>query len=411
MARFNPESMKIGIIRERKNPPDRRVVFSPSALVELQKRFPSADVVVESSDIRVFSDEEYKAAGIRVSDDMSDRDVLIGVKEVPIDHLIPNKKYFFFSHTIKKQPYNQKLMKAMIGKNVDLFDHETIVDADFNRLIGFGRYAGIVGAYNGIRAFGLKYELFELPKAETLKDQDELIARLKRLALPPVKIVLTGRGKVGQGAKFVLDKMGVKQISVEQFLSKNFADAVYVQLDVLDYNKRSDGKLLDNKDFYENPGEYESDFARFTEVADIFMAGHFYGNGAPIILTQEMLASPKNKIQVIADISCDVGGPIVSTLRASTIADPIYGYHPYKNEETDWHHPAAITVMAVDNLPCELPRDASEGFGQMFLEHVIPALFNEDAEGILKRAQITSEGKLMPRFSYLSEYAGLHQNA
>lgn len=403
--------MKIGIIRERKNPPDRRVVFSPSALVELQKRFPSADVVVESSDIRVFSDEEYKAAGIRVSDDMSDRDVLIGVKEVPIDHLIPNKKYFFFSHTIKKQPYNQKLMKAMIGKNVDLFDHETIVDADFNRLIGFGRYAGIVGAYNGIRAFGLKYELFELPKAETLKDQDELIARLKRLALPPVKIVLTGRGKVGQGAKFVLDKMGVKQISVEQFLSKNFADAVYVQLDVLDYNKRSDGKLLDNKDFYENPGEYESDFARFTEVADIFMAGHFYGNGAPIILTQEMLASPKNKIQVIADISCDVGGPIASTLRASTIADPIYGYHPYKNEETDWHHPAAITVMAVDNLPCELPRDASEGFGQMFLEHVIPALFNEDAEGILKRAQITSEGKLMPRFSYLSEYAGLHQNA
>ncbi|NMH26967.1 NAD(P)-dependent oxidoreductase [Flavobacterium silvaticum] len=399
--------MKIGIIRERKNPPDRRVVFSPEALAALKKRYPDADVTVESSDIRVFSDDEYRKAGIEVTTDMNDRDFLIGVKEVPVENLIPGKKYFFFSHTIKEQPHNQKLLKAILEKNIDLFDHETIVDAKFARLIGFGRYAGIVGAYNGIRAFGLKYELFDLPKAETLRDQDELVSRLKRVMLPPIKIVVTGHGKVGSGVKQILDAIGIKQIQPTDFLSKNYSSPVYTQLDVLDYNKRIDGEIRDNQDFYKHPEAYVSDFERFSQAADVYMAGHFYGNGAPIILTAAMLASPKNKLKVIADISCDVDGPIASTLRSSTIADPLYGYHPVKLTEVEWHHPAAVTVMAVDNLPCELPRDASRGFGEMFLEHVVPAFFNSDADGILERAQITSKGTLMPRFRYLSDYAGL----
>lgn len=396
--------MKFGIIKERKNPPDRRVVFTPEEASQLLKEHPEAEIKVESSDIRVFTDEQYQEKGLNVVEDLSDCDVLFGVKEVPVEALIPNKKYFFFSHTIKKQIHNRKLLKAILEKNIDLYDHETIVDKDFRRLIGFGRYAGIVGAYNGIRAFGIKFELFNLPKAETLSNREELIVRLKRPVLPPIKIVLTGSGKVGMGAKEILDAMKIKEVSVENFLSKKYDGPVYVQIDVLDYNKRIDGSEGRKEDFYQNPEKYTSDFERFTKVADIYMAGHFYGNGAPVILTQEMLQSKDNNIRVVADISCDVDGPIASTIKASTIAEPLFGYLPSEHKEVDVFHPGAIVVMSVDNLPCELPKDASEGFGEMFMEHVIPAFFNGDKDGILQRAKITENGKLTERFKYLQAF-------
>ena len=397
--------MKFGIIKERKNPPDRRVVFTPDELVRLQKEHPDAVVKVESSDIRVFTDEAYKNLGIEVADDVSDCDVFFGVKEIPPDYLIPNKKYFFFSHTIKKQIHNRKLLQAILAKNIELYDHETIVDDTNRRLIGFGRYAGIVGAYNGFRAFGIKYELFNLPKAETLQTKEDLIVRLKRQILPNIKIVLTGHGKVGMGAKEILDGMKLKQVSPEDFLNKIYTQAVYTQIDVLDYNKRIDGTILeDNNDFYKNPEAYISNFERFTKVADLFMAGHFHGNGSPDILTNEMLKAPDCKIKVVADISCDTDGPIACTIRSSTIADPFYGYLPHENKEVPYTHPGSIMVMAVDNLPCELPKDASEGFGEMFMEHVIPAFFNGDKDGILQRAKITENGKLTARFAYLQDY-------
>jgi len=396
--------MKFGIIKERKNPPDRRVVFSPEELIQLKSQFPTAEIVVESSDIRVFSDEDYSKLGINVSNDMSECDVLFGVKEVPVDALIPNKKYFFFSHTIKKQPYNRKLLQALLEKNIEFYDHETIVDESFNRLIGFGRYAGIVGTYNAFRAFGIKFGLFSIPKAETLSGKEELVAKLKRTILPPIKVVLTGCGKVGNGAKEILDAMKMKQVSVENFLSKKYSEPVYVQIDVLDYYKRKDGKSLGKNDFYSNPTEYTSDFERFTKVSDIFIAGHFYGNDAPPILTQEMLQANDCNIKVVADISCDVNGPIACTIKASTIAEPLFGYLPSEHKEVDVFHPAAIVVMSVDNLPCELPKDASEGFGEMFMKHVIPAFFNGDKDGILQRAKMTENRKLTKRFEYLQDF-------
>jgi alanine dehydrogenase len=396
--------MKFGLIKERKNPPDRRVVFTPEELVKLKQQFPLAEIKVESSDIRVFNDEQYSELGFDVTTDVSDCDVLIGVKEVPVDALIPNKKYFFFSHTIKKQPYNRKLLLACLEKNIELYDHETIVDAKNHRLIGFGRYAGIVGAYNGIRAFGMKFELFNLAKAETLKDKNALVERLQRMVLPNIKIVLTGHGKVGLGAKEMLDAMKLKEVSIEDYLTKNYDRPVYTHIDLEDYNKRIDGKPFDKQDFYANPQLYTSNFERFTKVSDIFMAGHFYGNGAPVILSKEMLNAADNKIKVVADISCDVDGPVACTLKASTIAQPFFGYYPSEHKEVDFMHPGAIVVMSVDNLPCELPKDASEGFGEMFLEHVIPAFYNNDKDGILQRAKITENGKLTERFTYLQDY-------
>jgi hypothetical protein len=359
---------------------------------------------VESSDIRIFSDSEYEKAGFKVTDDVSDADVMIGVKEVPIDALIANKKYFFFSHTIKKQPYNQKLLKAILEKNIELYDHETIVKKSGERLIGFGRYAGLVGAYNGFRAMGLRDGLFNLPKVETLKDLDKVKSELDKIKLPNIKILLSGTGKVAFGAKEILDHLKIKEVSDALYLTSKFTEPVYCMVDVMEYSKRKDGKVGDKWEFYKDPSGYESNFMPYAKESDMFIAGHFYGNNAPYLFSREDAKSSDFNINLVADISCDVDGPVASSLRASTIANPFYGYDAQTETEVAFDAKDAITVMAVDNLPCELPKDASEGFGDMFLENVIPAFFNNDERGILKRARITQNGKLTERFSYLKDY-------
>ncbi|SDS03345.1 NAD(P)-dependent oxidoreductase [Winogradskyella sediminis] len=396
--------MTFAIIKERKNPPDRRVVFSPEHLAEARMQFPEATFIVESSDIRIFPDEAYKDLGFEVLDDVSHADVMIGVKEVPIENLIPNKKYFYFSHTIKKQPYNRKLLVAMLEKNIEMFDHETIVKENGARLIGFGRYAGLVGAYNGFRALGLRDGLFKLPKVETLADLNAVKAELDKITIPNIKILLTGTGKVAYGAKEILDHLGIKQISDALYLTSEFTEPVYVMADVMEYAKRKDGKVGDRFKFYKDPSGYESNFMPYAKETDYFIAGHFYGNNAPYLFTREDAKHPDFKINLVADISCDIDGPVASTIRPSTIEDPFYGYDPNTEQEVAYDAEGAITVMAVDNLPCELPKDASEGFGETFLEHVIPAFFNNDEREILKRAQMTENGKLTNRFSYLQDY-------
>lgn len=396
--------MKIGIIKERKNPPDKRVVLSPKKCKELLEKYPDLELKVERSDIRTYTDDEYVNEDISVVDNVADCDVLLGVKEVPIDALIPNKKYFFFSHTIKKQSYNRKLLNAILDKNIELFDHEVLTNQKEQRVVAFGRYAGIVGAYNGIRAYGLKHQMFELPKAEHLIDQADLIRSLNSIQLPPIKIVLTGKGRVSNGAKEMLVGMHIKEVSVDEFLSQDFEVPVFVQLNVLDYNKRKDNQQLGIQDFFDNPSVYESDFTRFAKVAELYIAGHFYGDGSPFIFTRKDAKSPDFKINTVADISCDIDGPVASTIKPSTIADPIYGYNPQTESEDDFKNEGTIAVMAVDNLPCELPRDASVGFGNQFSEHVIPAFFNGDETGILHRAQMTSNGKLTDRYAYLQDF-------
>lgn len=396
--------MKFAILKERKNPPDRRVLFSPQACKDLISTYPDLEIIVESSNNRTFTDAEYTNMGITVSDDISDCDVLLGVKEVPIDALIPNKKYFFFSHTIKKQHYNRKLLQAILDKNIELYDHETIVDHRGLRLIGFGYFAGIVGAYNGVRTYGLKYNLFDLPKAVSLTDKKALIKELKKIQLPNIKILLTGTGRVGMGSKEILDAMSIKQVSVDDFLDRQFNEPVYVQIDVLDYNQRKDGKVLDITDFFNNPSEYESNFMKFANVSDFYIACHYWDEEAPVLFSRQNACTKDFNIKVVADISCDINGPIASTIKASTIADPIFGYDPKTGEEANYKNEGVIAVMSVDNLPSELPRDASIGFGEMFSQHVIPAFFNGDRDGILERALMTHNGKLTNRFDYLQDY-------
>ena len=396
--------MTIGLIKERKTPPDRRVVLSPQKAKEFQMQYQGLQFFVEPSDIRIFSDEAYAQQGLNLEHNLSSCDVLLGVKEVPIESLIPNKSYFFFSHTIKKQPYNRALLKAVLDKNIQLYDHEVITDTKGNRLIGFGRYAGLVGAYNGFRALGLRDHLFNLPKVESLPDLEALKHELNQIHIPNLKICLSGLGKVAKGAKEILDHLEIKQVGVEEYLDKSFQQPVYTMINVMDYNKRKDGQEAKLSEFFLDPTPYESDFMRFAKVTDYFIAGHFYGDNAPYLFTREDAKKEDFKINLIADISCDIDGPVASTIRPSTIENPFYGYDPNTESEVAFDAEHAITVMAVDNLPCELPKDASEGFGDMFAKHVIPAFFNHDVDGILERARMTKDGKLTPRYAYLQEF-------
>jgi len=395
--------MKIGIIKEYKSPADKRVVFSPNKCVEIIKKFPDIKFLVESSDIRCFSDFEYESLGIEVGSDLSACDILIGVKEVPINKLISDKKYFFFSHTIKKQPYNKKLLQEILKRNIELYDHETIVDKSNNRLIGFGYYAGVIGAYNGLRAYGLKKNIFSIPKAIELKDRINFDKVLKEISIPKIKILLSGKGRVGSGTKEVLDFLKIKEVSPKDFIDKNFDEPVYTNIDVLDYNYSNS---IDNtvSNFYKFPEQFISSFSKFSSVADIYFAGHYHNPKAPKLITLDNIKNNSFKIDVIADISCDIDGPIASTIRPSSIDDPIYGFNKTNFKECDFHESNAIAVMAVDNLPCELPRNSSEMFGEMFLAHVIPSFFNNDNRDILKNSRITSNRQLTARFKYLSDY-------
>ncbi|WP_114777731.1 NAD(P)-dependent oxidoreductase [Botryobacter ruber] len=399
-------SLKIGIIKEGKVPVDKRVPLTPKKCVEAMQAFPHAHVVVQPSPVRSFSDAEYVELGIPLQHDLSDCDILMGVKEVPVEQLIPNKTYFFFSHTIKKQPRNARLLRAILDKNITLIDYETLTDAKGKRLVAFGRYAGIVGAYNGILLYGKKWKLFDLKPAHLCQEMEDMQEEFFKVKLPPIKIAVTGGGRVAGGAMEVLDKMGIRKVSVFDYLYKQFKEPVYAQLHSGDYNTRPDVEVWDSQDFYQHPERYQSTFRKFTKVTDLLLACAYWDPQAPKLFTEEDTRQPDFRINTIADITCDVNGSIPCTKRSATIDDPAYDYNPESGAlEGPFAKPGNITVMAVDNLPCELPRNASRDFGRQLIDHVFPHLFNGDAEGVLARGTIAKDGKLTERFAYLQDYA------
>ena len=397
--------MKIGIIKEGKTPPDKRVPLSPTQCQEIKQKYPQIDLVVQKSNIRKFKDDDYANAGIDLVDEVTDCDVLLGVKEVPIEDLIANKKYFFFSHTFKKQPYNRKLLQAIIEKNIQLIDWETITNSNGQRLIAFGRFAGIVGCFNGLLGYGLKTKRYKLKSAHLCEDRNEMEGELSMLDLPKnFRLIITGGGRVAGGAIEVLEKTNIKRVSPEDFLSTNFGEPVYTQLDVEDYVKRDDGASFDIPAFFKNPSGHSSNFMRYATAADVYVACHYWDNRSPFIFSRGDVKNPDWNISLVADVSCDIDGPVATTLRPSTIANPFYGYDAQSEEEVDFYKEDCIGVMAVDNLPCELPKDASVSFGEMFIEHVLEPLLGNDPEDIIYRASETKDGKLTPHFAYLQDY-------
>ena len=398
------EPIRIGVIKEGKVPPDFRTPLTPAQCKVLKTMYPQAEVVVQSSPIRTFSDQEYRDQGIDVVDDLVDCDIILGVKEVPIPALIPNKTFLFFSHTIKKQPYNRELLQSIIDQKIRLIDYEVIKDKYRTRLIGFGRYAGIVGCYNGFLTYGLKHGAYSLKPAHECHDRKEVEEELKKVVLPTnFRCLVTGFGRVGHGAKEIIDLLPIKEVSPEEYLTQTFNEPVYCQLEAADYYRNQAGGF-DKAAFYANPSDYTSILTQYAASSDMYIPCHYWDNKAPVLLTQDDFIQ-HGRLKVVADISCDIAGPIACTIRPSKIGNSIYGWNPSTNEECDFSLPEAVAVMAVDNLPCELPKDASEDFGSELLKHVFPRLLGEDPDQIIYRAsETTLEGTLNEPFLYLSDY-------
>jgi saccharopine dehydrogenase (NAD+, L-lysine-forming) len=399
--------MKIGLLREGKMPPDERVALTPEQCVEFMERWPDVELVVQESEVRRIKAHEYTGQGVRMVSDVSDCDVLIGVKEVNAEDLIEGKTFLFFSHTYKQQPYNAKLLAAILEKKVSLIDYEVLTKPDGRRIIGFGRWAGIVGAYNGLRAWGLREKDFQLPRAIDGKDLNEMIEAVKSTEMPKrLKIVLTGYGRVGKGASELLDAVGIREVEKEVFLSQEFTEGpVYCHLGLGDYNEKKNGGEFEREVFKADPSGFQSCFLKYAKAADIYIAGHYYSEGSPYIITREDFRAEGLRLKVVADVSCDIDGPVACTLRPSTVASPVYGYDLVTETECAFNDEGAITVMAIDNLPCELPRDASKGFGRGMLDHVIPLLIEGDKDGVLAGARETGlDGELCEKYQYLEEY-------
>lgn len=399
-------SKKIVLIREEKTPSDSRVVLTPNQCKDLIDK--GYKISVQKSDIRAYKDEEYSSLGVPLIEETHDQDIFIGVKEVPISNLVPQKTYFFFSHTIKEQVYNRRLLQTAIKREIKLIDYEVITNNKGQRLIAFGKFAGMVGAHNGLWTYGKRTGEFSLPRMYQTKDYATVKKGYNSVKFPNIKIALTGTGRVANGAALVLDDMNIKRVNAMDFVTENFDTPVYTQLNSFYYVARKDGQVFDSaQDFYNNPKDYKSDFQHFYKHADIFINGIYWDNDAPPFFTINDMKSEDYNIKVIADVTCDIApvSSVPSTLKASTIPDPVFGYNPKLEKEDKPFQKDTVDMMTIDNLPNELPRDASEAFGEMFIEHVLPEL-GKDESDILNRATLSKDGKLGEHFQYLKDYVG-----
>lgn len=397
--------LRIGLIKELKTPTDTRVALTPKQCTHIMQHYP-VHIVVEPSATRCIPDAEYAAEGIELREDLCDRDVLLGIKEVKIEKLIPGKTYFFFSHTKKKQPYNRELMQALIDKHIRMIDYECLTHADEQRILGFGLYAGIVGAHNGLLTYGRKFGLYNLPAAHEVKEYKQLEEVYTQVKLPNVKIVMTGSGKVAAGILEVMTHFDIESVEPEDFLTHQYDYPVYTHLKGSSLYARKDNGLFHRDDFHANPEAYKCLFSTYIPQTDILMNGIYWDKHIARLFEKPDVARKDWRISVISDITCDIDGSVPINVGASTIAEPVYGIDrntlqrvaPYQNDRN------IIDVMAVDNLPNELPFDASQYFGAHFEKFVLGELLSGDSE-IIRRATICEHGKLTPYYEYLSDYA------
>ncbi len=396
--------MIIGLSRERKNPPDNRVALSPIQCVALQQRYPQIKVYVEASPTRCFSDDGYREVGIEVVDDLGHCDVIFNIKEVPSDALIADKTYFFFSHTIKKQSYNRRMLQSILKKNITLIDYEVLRYETGARVLGFGRYAGVVGTYNGLLVYGKKHGLFSLKPAHQSKNYADILTQLLRVELPNMRIAVTGGGRVSQGALDLLRALQIREVTPNQFLHIDYDEPIFVQLNSPDLYVHPTLTQWDTQHFYKHHGEYKSQFKGYAERTDLLVNGIYWTADLPRLFEAGDTAdTEKFAPTVIADISCDVEGSVPITYMATSIADPVIGWSRRTLSPCEPFSKESIDVMAVGNLPNELPRDASEEFGEMLLQHVIPELIQGNSR-LIDEATIAKGGNLTAHFSYLSDF-------
>lgn len=394
---------KIGIVRESKFPPDSRVPLIPTQIQHLKEKYPGLDIVIQPSKGRCFADYEFEEYDIPLKEDLRDRDIILGVKEVPYDLLITGKQYLFFSHTIKKQPHNRKLLQALLEKNITLIDYECLKDERGNRVIAFGRWAGIIGAHNGLWTYSQRIGHSHLKRAKDLKDYYELKYQYRGLKLPPIKIIVTGTGRVGKGAVEFLHEIKMKEITKDAFLNEKFNEPVFCVLDSdALYDRKSDNGF-DRLEFHQHPELYQCAFKKYADECDLLINCIFWSPKAPQLFSKDDMRDPQWRIKVIADVSCDVNGGVPATIRSTTINEPVYGYDVNTESEIAPYIPESIDIMAIDNLPNELPRSASEEFGKLLINSVWDELINPDSK-MIYNATICTNGKLNEPFLYLSDY-------
>jgi saccharopine dehydrogenase (NAD+, L-lysine forming) len=397
--------IRIGLIRETKIPADNRVALIPSQCKWLQKSFPSLKIIVQPSADRCYNDKEYALAGVEINESLNDCDYLFGIKEVNEFRLIPGKKYLFFSHTRKMQPYNRALFRAVLDKKITLIDYECMEHEDGQRILGFGFFAGIVGAHNGMMAFGNRSRAYELPRVYKQPNFRQLIHGYFGIRLPNLKVTITGSGRVAHGLLEVMNLLGIIEIDPDEYLSRNFSYPVFTQLKGSQlYQHKTNGKY-NREDFHKNPVQYNCLFKPFAETTDILLNGIYWDPRMPRLFEWEDLQSPAFRIQTIADITDDKDGSVPCNLGDGSMEEPVYGVDKRSRARTKPYEQGSIDIMAVGNLPNELPRDASRYFGEQLIKYVLEDLFKEGSS-VIHRATMVHKGELTPGFEYLREYAG-----
>lgn len=396
--------LKIALVREGKIPQDTRTPLSPRYAVELMGMYTNLQIKVESSPIRCYTDEEYLKYGVKITDEVKDCELFIGVKEVPHHLLIANKTYMFFSHTIKKQQHNKHLLQEILAKKIRLIDYELLVDHNGVRIIGFGHFAGLVGAHYALKMWGKRTQLYNIKPATLCKDLKEVVKQYEGLIYGNARIVITGKGRVGMGALEIMKYAGIKYVSPQDFLEETHKEAVYTQIDADEINYQRSGEPFNFQHFFDHPEEYKSNFARFAKKANVLINCIYWDSRSPRLFEEEDVKKKDFNIRTISDISCDIRGSVPITHRASAISDPIFGYTIKTGEETMPYQCDTIDMMTVDNLPNELPRDASKLFSDVMINTILPLYIQNPYDDIFTRATIAEHGKLMPKYSYLQEW-------
>jgi saccharopine dehydrogenase (NAD+, L-lysine forming) len=398
--------LTIGLIREGKTPADNRVAFTPAQCKWIHKNTTDVKVIAQSSQHRCFNDKEYQAAGVTVQDDISDCDVFFGIKEIPIAELLPKKTYVFFSHTKKAQPHNQKLFKAVIEKQITLIDYECMTHEDGQRILGFGFFAGIVGAHNCMMVYGTRTGLFKLNRVYQQKDYRNLIHTYFGLKLPKMKIAVTGSGRVAHGVLEIMNLLGIHEVEPFDYLHKQYEYPVYVDLKGRDlYRRKADG-TYNRQNFHDYPEEYDCTFAPFAKETDVLMNGIYWDKNIPPLFSLDDFKRNDFRIKTIADITNDEYGSIPVNCGDGTIENPVYGVDKRTLQQTAPYIENSVDIMAVGNLPNELPRDASRYFGEQLIKFILEDLV-KGGSPVIDRATIVKAGKINEPYAYLKEYGGV----
>jgi saccharopine dehydrogenase (NAD+, L-lysine forming) len=296
------------------------------------------------------------------------------------------------------------MFHAILDKKITLIDYECLEHDDGQRILGFGFFAGVVGAHNGIMAYGQRTGLYQLGRVYQEKNFQELIHTYFGLKLPEIKVVVTGSGRVAHGVLEVMNLLGIIEVEPDEFLERKFTYPVFTQLKGPGLYRHAQKKTYHRDDFHLNPADYECTFRPFTKVADILMNGIYWNSDMPRLFEWDDLADNDFRIQTIADITDDKEGSIPCNLGDTSIEDPVYGADRLSRKRTAPYLPGSIDVMAVGNLPNELPRDASRYFGEQLIKYVLEDLV-KGGSPVIERATMVKKGQLTAHYQYLSEYA------